>query len=210
MEEVSREFQPSEPGYPGTLVTVSGPPGCGKTTVMERVIEVLSPECDIRLFEGKSVTTRVPRPDDRLDEYLHVSDDEFREMEERREFIWTVPNSGYLFGTLRTAVDEALRVRRISILNLVPGVVEKLHRYAGPANVISFYVQSGGSESLRRRMTKRGSETPKRIEERLKEAAHWSPKIFYGFIVLANPNEEPQGMTAAREVARIVRSRNLV
>lgn len=209
-ETTDREFKPTQPGYPGTLVTLTGRPGCGKTTVIEKLTEMSTPECPIGLFDGKSVTTRVPRADDRLDEYIQKTDEEFDEMEERGDFLWTVPNSGYRFGTLRSAIDEALQMRKVSVLNLVPQVIEKLHNYAGPANVLSFFIRGGGTAILERRMEKRGSEDAERIKRRLRETDDWCPEMYYGFMTISNPNEEPQGLTAAREIVRILRGRNCI
>jgi len=187
----------------GLIVSVSGRPGSGKSTVMRKLIDELRKQldCPVEHFKGRSITTRPARPDDVGGEYLTVDEETFRQMKARGDFLWTESNSGYHFATRRDDVIKAAKSGAVSIMNVTPRVVKKLNNFAGDDLVVSFLVCA---PDLARRMLTRGSEDLEKIRRRLEETEDWTAEKYPDLIHIENVDEVDHGRTAAREMARII------
>lgn len=88
----------------GLLFVVSAPSGTGKTTVVERLVEVQP-----RLVKSRSYTSRSARPGetDGVD-YNFVSRPEFEAMVGRGEFLEWADVFGNLYGTSRSETERRL------------------------------------------------------------------------------------------------------
>jgi guanylate kinase len=95
----------SEPGRPrGLLFVVSAPSGTGKTTVVEKLVEVCA-----GLVQSRSYTSRPPRPgeSDGVD-YNFVDRPAFEEMVRRDGFLEWADVFGNLYGTGRLETETLL------------------------------------------------------------------------------------------------------
>jgi guanylate kinase len=100
---MSSNFHPD-----GTLFIVSGPSGAGKTTLINRVRDQLSP-IGINLHFSVSHTTRSRREgEDEGRSYYFVSDHDFAQMVERREFLEWAHVHAHWYGTSKTEVLSRL------------------------------------------------------------------------------------------------------
>ena len=92
------------PASRGLLIVVSAPSGTGKTTVVERLVEVCP-----RLVRSRSYTSRAPRPGevDGVD-YNFVDRSAFEEMAVRDGFLEWANVFGNLYGTGRLETENLL------------------------------------------------------------------------------------------------------
>ncbi len=149
---------------PGLLIVVSGPAGVGKGTVVSLVRER---EKDV-IF-SVSATSRSPRPGE-IDgrNYFFVTRERFEEMIQGNELLEWVDYCGNYYGTPKAYVESELEKGRIVLLEIdVEGANNIKKQYP---QCILVFIMPPSLEELRRRITKRGTETPEVIENRLKRA----------------------------------------
>ncbi len=155
------------------LVTITGPSGVGKTTIMRRLIKVNRSRMPL-----KSTTTRKPRSSDVEGEYEYITEKLFRMIERMNRFLWTVNVHGNCYGTREAIVRTALVPRFQIIAPIVHSAVIKLHAFAQEHNATdqlrSVYILSPGPEILRERLE--GREKHPRtndINRRIEECLPW-------------------------------------
>ena len=149
----------------GLLLVVSGPAGVGKGTIDRALLER---NAGMRL--SVSATTRPPRPGE-IDgvHYFFISEDRFREMVDRGEFLEYVRvfNLHY-YGTPRSFVEEEIASGRDVLLEIdVQGAMRVRATY--PEAVLVF-VAPPSMGKLKSRLIGRGTETPEAVERRFETA----------------------------------------
>jgi guanylate kinase len=106
------------------LITVSGPRGAGKDTVISNVLETFGPQ----LHRIIPCTTRSPREgEEHGKQQYFISEQEFAAFENAGKFIFTNPlnGNGYRSGTLKTELEYNL-----SIVDITAAGAEVLRNYA--------------------------------------------------------------------------------
>lgn len=178
----------------GRLIVISGPSGAGKSTVVFKTIEGSDDMCF-----STSVTSRRPRlgeVDGR--EYFFIDRERFLEMVENDELLEHAEYVGNLYGTPRKFVEDKLDAGISVFLDIeVQGarqVSEKM------PEAIKIFLITPTLDELRKRLEKRGTETPETIEGRLRRAREeYSEADFYDYIVVNDKVEE-----AAEELRAIL------
>ena len=178
----------------GRLIVISGPSGAGKSTVVFKTIEGRDDMCF-----STSVTSRRPRPGE-VDgrEYFFIDRERFLEMVENDELLEHAEYVGNLYGTPRKFVEDKLDVGISVFLDIeVQGarqVSEKM------PEAIKIFLITPTLDELRKRLEKRGTETPETIEGRLRRAREeYAEADFYDYIVVNDKVEE-----AAEELRAIL------
>ena len=149
---------------PGLLIVFSGPSGCGKGTL---VAKLLAQRTDTVL--SISVTTRAPRPGE-IDgvHYFFKSREEVEQMIREDALLEYAQYSGNYYGTPRVAVEEHLRAGRNVILEIdVQGAVQVMERCD---DYVSIFLTVPSMEELERRLRGRGTEKEDRIQARMQAA----------------------------------------
>jgi guanylate kinase len=148
-----------------------------------------------------SATTRPPRPGEREGEhYFFLAPEEFERRERAGEFLETAEVHGNRYGTLRGPVEEHIRDGERVILEIDPQGAMQVRRNA-PESVLVF-VKAPSEDELRRRLARRGSETPEQVETRMRTAERELALVgSYDFVVI---NDDVH--RATDELVRIVRS----
>ena len=154
------------------VISLSGVSGVGKTVLLQWLLETIQPSGLV-----PSYTTRKPRPSD-IGEYNYITSDQFRELKEGNEFAWFVDEYGNQYGTklddLYRAVVNSRRTRKVSMLLIVPNIIENLRRnirnYGG--EVISFYIFCGDEDILRQRLLARDNDC-QLVERRINGSKHF-------------------------------------
>lgn len=156
---------------PALLLIISGPAGCGKTTLCDRLV-ASHPE----LQRAITCTTRSPRPGEiDGDDYYFFSPDRFEGAIAGDEFLEYAQVHGARYGTLKNEVQNKLAHHVSVILNIdVQGAASLRERAdADPllkGRVVTVFVLPPSLDVLRERMHSRGADDHESIEHRLRNA----------------------------------------
>lgn len=177
------------------VLVISGPSGVGKSTLLSRLFAEFGDE----LYFSISSTTRSPREGEINGEhYFFVSSKEFELDIENGEFLeWARVHKNY-YGTSLKQTRDALDQGKIVVFDIdVQGfraVKERLED-----QVVSVFITTRHKEELKRRLTKRNTDTVKDLEERLENAmAEMKELSRYDYLII-NDNLE-QSYEALRSI----------
>ena len=148
----------------GMLIVVSSPSGGGKGTLIDRVLQTVP-----GVGYSVSYTTRLPRAKEQNGrEYFFVTTAAFEEMIERGEFLEWANVYGYLYGTNRSQVDRERDSGRDIILEIDVQGAESIRRLVPDA--VTAFIVPPSFETLRNRLTKRGTDSAEDLARRLRGA----------------------------------------
>ncbi|MDR1815549.1 MAG: guanylate kinase [Clostridiales Family XIII bacterium] len=147
----------------GLLVVISGPSGTGKGTICRELLKRVDATLSI------SMTTRAPRPGEKEGRHYYFTDRERFEAHARAGgFFEHAEVYGERYGTPKEPALEALAKGRDVILEIdTQGAMQVREAY--PEGVFIFVVPPSLAE-LKRRIEKRGGESPEKIALRLSKA----------------------------------------
>jgi guanylate kinase len=154
----------SVPGQRGLLFVVSAPSGTGKTTVVERLVEVCP-----QLERSRSYTSRACRSGE-MDgvDYNFVSRPEFEGMVARGEFLEWADVFGNLYGTSRGQTETRLAAGLDVVLVIdVQGARQVRQRMQ---DAVAVFVLPPSFEALERRLRGRSQDSSGAIARRLETA----------------------------------------
>ena len=146
----------------GILFVLSAPSGCGKTTLLKRVMAELP-----GLVFSVSHTTRAPRKgeEDGRD-YFFVSREEFLAIRDRQPsgFLEWAEVHGNLYGTSRAEVER----RQAAGLDVILDIdVQGAAQVRAASDPVTIFIAPPSIEELGRRLRGRGTEDEKTIALRL-------------------------------------------
>lgn len=145
----------------GVLLVVSAPAGCGKDTILEKVLER-----DNNIFYSVSATSRAMRPGEKDGvSYYFKTREEFEQMINSGELLEYTEYCGNYYGTPKKAVIDMLEQGKDVVLKIeIEGAanVKKIF----PEAVMVFILPPSMNE-LDRRLHKRGTEDEETIKKRL-------------------------------------------
>jgi len=197
---MSSNFHPD-----GTLFIVSGPSGAGKTTLINRVREQLAP-IGINLYFSVSHTTRNPRSGEvEGRSYYFVSDERFRQMVERGEFLEWAHVHAHRYGTSKVEVLTRLAQGIDVVLDID---YQGAKQIAGDPELASrslnIFIFPPTIESLERRLVDRGLNTEAEIALRLQKALDEidAGKEFYQYIIINDDLDEAAECLKAAIIAK--------
>jgi guanylate kinase len=145
-------------------VVVSGPSGVGKTSLVDRLL-LQDPRC----IRSVSATTRPPRGDE-VDgrSYFFVSDQRFRELEEKGDLAELAVYNGAWYGTPKAFLEAKVASGLSVVLNIeVQGGLQVRRHYP---NAVLIFVLPPSWEDLRARLLGRGTDTPEAVDGRIRRA----------------------------------------
>ncbi len=169
----------------GIIFVFSAPSGTGKTTLCRMVLDTF-PEMRLSV----SYTTRRPRANEQDGrDYHFVSEERFREMIEREEFIEWAEVHGHLYGTSKYELDRMLSKGFDLILDIDVQGARRI-KNSGVEGVFIF-LSPPSLEVCRQRLEKRGLDSKKEIERRLKNARdEISEAFWYDYIIINDSLED--------------------
>lgn len=150
----------------GQLIVISGPSGCGKTTVVR---ELLRQNSSLRY--SVSATTRAPRPGEVHGvDYWFLDEKTFCQRIQENAFLeWAKVHQAY-YGTLAEPVQKWLKEGETVLLDLdVQGGLSIKRQFE---DALLIFLLPPSWEELRRRLEKRGAESPEQMKSRLTTARH--------------------------------------
>ncbi len=153
----------------GKLIIVSAPSGSGKSTIINWLMQ----HEELHLAFSVSCTSRAPRGNERDGvEYFFLSVEEFKERIERDEFLeYEEVYEGRFYGTLKSQVERQLAVGQNVVFDVDVKGGCSLKKYFGD-RALAIFIQPPSVEELRRRLEKRGTDTPEVINDRVAKAEY--------------------------------------
>ncbi len=148
----------------GYFFALDGASGSGKSSIMQALVKMMPDK--LRLIHR--YTTRKRRPSDAEEEYIFISQDEYKKMVTGGRFI---EHREYLFGmSYGTVIDEVRSIidsgqNAIGIINLGNGRIVKERL----PEAVTIFLEVP-AEMIERRLRKRGTHTQEQIQERVGNA----------------------------------------
>jgi guanylate kinase len=174
----------------GILFVISAPSGAGKTTLVDALRETPDSVYSV------SCTTRPARAGEiNGEDYHFISESDFRAKMQAGEFLEFAQVHGqHHYGTLRGPVVENLK-RGVDVLIDIDTQGAATIRNCGDEFIqkclADVFIMPPNLDELRKRLTKRGTETTEQIERRLTTAAaemeHWRE---YRYTIISKSMEE--------------------
>ena len=184
----------------GLLFIVSAPSGTGKTTLVERLVQVLP-----NLRMSRSYTSRAARNGERDGvDYNFISQSEFRERIERCEFLEWADVFGHYYGTCASDVERLIAENQDVVLVIdVQGARQIKAR--GVAHTAVFILPPS-FEVLEQRLRGRSKDTEQQMQRRLATArAEAASYTDYDYVVVNDALEDT--VMRLREIIAAARSR---
>jgi len=181
----------------GLLVIISAPSGGGKDAVIDRLVKKLD---DSVVYV--TATSRKPRPGEvEGKHYYFYSPEKFREEIEEGNFLeWSMVH-GEFKGVRRDVLGETLQNHTIVIVKPDPQGMRKIKSQLPEA--LTIFIMPPSVESLRRRLTTRGTETTEQREVRLRNAEiEMAAAPEYDYVVV---NEDGRIDETVDQIAEIIR-----
>jgi guanylate kinase len=161
---LSREFTRT-----GILFVVSAPSGAGKTTLCDALRQ--TPD----FVYSVSCTTRPPRAGEIAGEdYQFISEPDFLARVRAGEFLEHAKVHDHYYGTLRKPLVANLQNGVDVLIDVDIQGAAAIRAFDDPtirAALCDVFIMPPDLDELRRRLTKRGTETPQQIESRIVTAA---------------------------------------
>ncbi|MDC3137518.1 guanylate kinase [Prochlorococcus sp. AH-716-I19] len=178
------------------LIIITGPSGVGKGTVVK---ELLDRNKDIWL--SISATTRNPRvgENDGLN-YYFISEERFKDMIDKKEFLEWAQFAGNYYGTLLSTVNEKIEKGFIVLLEIeVEGAKQIKEKFP---ESLSIFLLPPSKEELEKRIRNRGTEKEEAIDRRLSRANYEIASSNQFDFVLTNHDVDE----TVKEVFKIIKS----
>ena len=178
------------------LIIITGPSGVGKGTVVK---ELLDRNKDIWL--SISATTRNPRIGEKDGEnYYFISDEKFKDMIDKKEFLEWAQFAGNYYGTPLSTVNEKIEKGFIVLLEIeVEGAKQIKEKF--PESLSIFLLPPSKAE-LEKRIRNRGTEKEEAIDRRLSRANYEIASSDEFDFVLTNHDVDE----TVKEVFKIIKS----
>lgn len=179
------------------VLIISAPSGAGKSTLVSHLLVSGFP-----LSFSVSATSRKPRGNETDGrEYYFITAAEFRRRIKRGDFIeWQEVYKDHYYGTLRKEIERIRDAGRIPLFDVdVQGGINLKKIFGDDA--LSVFIMPPSVEELRKRLIRRGTDTPEQIAMRVEKAASEILLAEYFDTVVINDNLEK----ACIEIVNIVR-----
>ncbi len=151
----------------GVLVVLSAPSGCGKTSIVERLLR-RHPDW----VRSISATTRKPRVDEKdAQDYFFYSRKDFEQKVHEGKMLESAVIYGNLYGTPREFVEDQVGQGKVVIMTIdVQGTKQIMESWQKERSLLSVFILPPSVKVLRERLTGRNTENPEEIEKRIEIA----------------------------------------
>ena len=163
----SRTSSKQTPTSTGVIVIVSAPSGCGKTTLVDRLLK-RHPDW----VRSISATTRQPRTGEKDgQDYVFLKLENFEEMKKNGDFLEHALVHHHWYGTPKAPVFESYEKGKTVILAIdIQGMLKVKEALGERFPVLTLFVLPPSLKSLRERLEGRKTEGPEEIEKRMQVA----------------------------------------
>ncbi|MBR4506378.1 MAG: guanylate kinase [Bacteroidales bacterium] len=156
----------------GKAILFSAPSGCGKTTIINELMQGGHSAPYDRFEFSVSATSRKPRGQE-VDgrDYYFLTHDEFKQRVQRDEFLeWEEVYAGTCYGTLKSEIDRIWDKGNIIVFDVDVNGGRNIKRFFG-ADALSIFVMPPSIEVLEQRLRSRGTDSEEAIVKRLARSA---------------------------------------
>ncbi len=156
----------------GKAILFSAPSGCGKTTIINELMQGGHSAPYDRFEFSVSATSRQPRGQE-VDgrDYYFLTHDEFKQRVQRDEFLeWEEVYAGTCYGTLKSEIDRIWDKGNIIVFDVDVNGGRNIKRFFG-ADALSIFVMPPSIEVLEQRLRSRGTDSEEAIVKRLARSA---------------------------------------
>lgn len=149
----------------GKLIVVTGPSGVGKGTLLRKLLE----HYPDRILFSISATTRSPRTgEENGREYFFWSRAEFEQKRDADEFLEWAEYAGNLYGTPRQAIDQAIALGQIILLEIeLEGARQVAQSFPSAKRI---FIAPPSLQVLEKRLRDRSTDSDEQIIKRLHHA----------------------------------------
>lgn len=184
----------------GVLIVLSGPSGVGKGSVRQAIFENYENDFVFSI----SMTTREKRPGEvEGKDYFYRTKEEFQKLLDADGFLEHAEYVNNFYGTPKKYVLDTLEAGRDVFLEIEVQGAKQVQKQM-PEGIFVFLVPPNFKE-LEERLVNRGTDSPEKVEQRLKKAVDEMRQIrYYDYVVV---NDEIDN--AARRVKHIIESEHL-
>ncbi|GAA5959593.1 hypothetical protein JCM3765_007209 [Sporobolomyces pararoseus] len=149
-------------------IVICGPSGTGKSTLLKKLFN----EYPDKFAFSISHTTRSPRPGEEPGVSYHFTTREkFQDLVKRDGFIEHAEFSGNFYGSSVESVQDVTKTGKICILDIdTQGVKLIKKNHQSSLNCFYIFISPPSLESLKTRLTGRGTETESSMNSRLQAA----------------------------------------
>ena len=151
----------------GKAILFSAPSGCGKTTIIGKLMQYF--DCfDFSI----SATSRKPRGQERDGhDYYFLSREEFMRRVDKGDFLeWEEVYQGTCYGTRKSEISRIWDAGRVIVFDVDVNGGNNIKRYFG-ADALSIFVMPPILEVLEQRLRSRGTDSEEAIVKRLGRSA---------------------------------------
>lgn len=188
----------------GFIIVISGPPGVGKNTISNILIE------KSEFKKLTSYTTRQKRQDDKEGDYYFLTEKEYFTLLAKNEFIDENPViiHGAYYGLSIKDLGNLLNKGK-NVIALLADNTPFLIKKRFPENTILIFILPPSTAALIKRLTKRGTDN-KEILKRINEYKNYMRFIFdYDFLIINYENkQENTANKISRLIKKIIKSKN--
>ena len=178
------------------LIIITGPSGVGKGTVIKELLDK-----DKEIWLSVSSTTRNPRMGEKNGEnYYFISDEKFKDMIDKKEFLEWAQFAGNYYGTPLSTVNEKIEKGFIVLLEIeVEGAKQIKEKFP---EALSIFLLPPSKAELEKRIRNRGTEKEESIDRRLRRADYEIESSDEFDYVLTNYDV----VETVKEVSKIIKS----
>ncbi len=163
----------------GLLFVVSAPSGCGKGSILEKVLE------DPGFYYSVSATTRSPRAGETDGvQYRFLTKAAFEKLAAENAMLEYAQYCGNYYGTLKAPIEENLAAGKNVILEIEVKGALQIRRLCPEA--VFIFILPPSLKVLRERLESRGTEKQEVIEERIARAREEIPYAMQYDHILVN------------------------
>lgn len=148
----------------GLLVVLSGPSGSGKDTILERLLAI-----DKNIVKSVSATTRPSRIGEiNGKDYFFISEQDFCNAISDEELLEYTNYCGNYYGTLKNLVEDLQNNQKDVILKIEVDGAKQIKEKCPES--LRIFILPPSMETLKDRLSNRGTETAESLEKRLNRA----------------------------------------
>jgi guanylate kinase len=150
------------------VIIVTAPSGAGKTTIVKKLLAEMP-----QLAFSISATTRAARENevDGQDYYFLTLDDFHLKIEQHAFAEYEMVYAGKYYGTLKTELERIWSNKQVPMVDIdVKGALSIKEKYHSSA--LTIFIAPPTLDTLRVRLSERGTETQASLEERLGKARY--------------------------------------